>query len=89
MLNSVSEELKLIKLLSMDLTSVILVLAAQVHLLDLLALTQLLEVVALSQAALLIQKKDLNRMLEEASLLDDKKINIVNQIYIFIEKIFE
>jgi hypothetical protein len=71
--NSVSEELKLIKLLSMDLTSVILVLAAQVHLLDLLALTQLLEVVALSQAALLIQKKDLNRMLEEASLLDDKR----------------
>jgi hypothetical protein len=55
--NSVSEVLKLIKLLSMDLTSVILVLAAQVHLLDLLALTQLLEVVALSQAALLIQKK--------------------------------
>ena len=71
--NSVSEELKLTKLLSMDLTSVILVLAAQVHLLDLLALTQLLEVVALSQAALLIQKKDLNRMLEEASLLDDKR----------------
>ena len=71
--NSVSDqEPKSTKLLSMDLTSEILVLADKVYLeQDLLALTQILEVVALSQAALSIQKRDLNRMPREASLVDD------------------
>ena len=81
--NSVSDqEPKSTKLLSMDLTSEILVLADKVHLeQDLLALTQILEVVALSQAALSIQKRDLNRMLLEANLLDDDESFICYIIY--------
>jgi len=65
--------LKSIQLLLIKQVSVTLVIAALVLLAkeDLLVSIQLREVVALSQAALLIQKNDLNRILREASLFDD------------------
>ena len=65
--------LKSIRLLSIKQVSATLVIAALVLLAkeDLLVSIQLREVVALSQAALLIQKNALNRILREASLFDD------------------
>jgi len=74
----------------MDLTSEISVLAAKVHLeQDLLVLIQIQEVVELSQAALSIQKKDLNKILREASLLDDDEslICYIIRLHNFIRKI--
>jgi hypothetical protein len=77
--------LKLIRLLSKVLTLVISVLAALVHLVkDHLASIQLREVVALSQAASLIQKKDLNKMLEDSLLDDWSKFIFQSNIYLWI-----